>query len=260
MMRSSLLAFCCVFFAAHPALAKIQTQSIPYDHGEVHLQGYMAWDDAVKGRRPGVLVVHEWWGLNDYARKRAEQLAALGYVAFAVDMYGSGKVTNHPDQAGQWMRQVQANVKEWQDRAMAGLEVLRAQPLVDDRKIAAIGYCFGGSTVLQMAYSGADIQGVVSFHGALPIPDRTQAAKTKARMLIAHGNADPFLSESHIQSFRHALDEAKLDWQMVIYAGARHSFTNPGADAVGMDALKYDRTADERSWAHMRLFFQELFH
>ena len=240
-------------------IAEIQTKAIPYQHGDVPLEGFLAWDDSRAGKRPGVLVVHEWWGLNEYARDRARQLAELGYVAFAVDMYGNGQVTTHPDQAGKWMKQVQANVKQWQARARNGLAVLRGQEMVDPNNIAAIGYCFGGATVIQLAYSGAEVKGVVSFHGALPLPTEKQAQRAKAKLLIAHGNADPFLNEEHIRKFRQALDAANLDWHMVMYAGARHSFTNPGADAHGIDALKYDRQADERSWKHMQLFFDEIF-
>ncbi len=240
-------------------IAEIQTKAIPYQHGDVPLEGFLAWDDSRAGKRPGVLVVHEWWGLNEYARDRARQLAELGYVAFAVDMYGNGQVTTHPDQAGKWMKQVQANVKQWQARARNGLAVLRGQEMVDPNNIAAIGYCFGGATVIQLAYSGAEVKGVVSFHGALPLPTEKQAQRAKAKLLIAHGNADPFLNEEHIRKFRQALDAANLDWHMVMYAGARHSFTNPGADAHGIDALKYDQQADERSWKHMQLFFDEIF-
>ena len=239
--------------------AKVATKNISYMHGEVKLEGYLAWDDAVKGKRPGVLVVHEWWGLNEYAQTRAKQLAAMGYVAFAVDMYGKGKVTKHPKQAGEWMNETTANVKNWQARAMEGLKILQKQAMVDAEKIAAIGYCFGGATVTQLAYSGAPVKGVVSFHGALPLPSDGQKVGTNAKILIAHGNEDPFLTEDHIQKFRNALEEAGFDWQMAIYAGARHSFTNPAADTVGMDALKYNKKADERSWKHMQIFFDELF-
>ncbi len=258
-MRVALLCVLGLLLWSPMLFAKVQTKVIPYHHGDVQLEGVLTWDDRFAGKRPGVLVVHEWWGLNDYARDRARQLAKLGYVAFAVDMYGKGKVTTHPDQAGKWMKHVQANVSNWQARAIKGLAVLRSQESVDRHHIAAIGYCFGGATVIQLAYSGADVKGIVSFHGALPLPTAKRAATINAKMLIAHGNADPFLKEEHMRKFRNALDNANIDWHMVIYGGARHSFTNPGADAYGIDALKYDRHADERSWKHMQLFFDEIF-
>lgn len=253
------LAFIGLLFPIKMVAAKVMTKSIAYTHGEVKLEGVLAWNNAVQGKRPGILVVHEWWGMNEYAQTRAKQLAALGYVAFAADMYGTGKVTTHPKQAGEWMNAMMANVKNWQARAMAGLKVLQEHEMVDANKIAAIGYCFGGATVTQLAYGGAPVKGVVSFHGALPLPSEDQEIKTNVKVLIAHGNEDPFLKEDHIQKFRSALEKAGMDWQMVVYAGAKHSFTNPAADKVGMDALKYNKKADERSWKHMQLFFDELF-
>ena len=259
MMRQAILMTIGVLLFPIGSDAAVQTKIIPYTHGQTQLEGYLAWDDRVQGKRPGVLVVHEWWGLNDYARQRAEQLAALGYVAFAVDMYGKGQVTTHPDQAGKWMTHIQNNVKEWQARAISGLEVLQHHPFVAPGKVAAIGYCFGGATVMQLVYSGTDIQGVVSFHGSLPLPEDPHNVQTQAKVLIAHGNADSFVPDSHVQKFRKAVEEAKLDWQMIVFSGTRHSFTNPGAGAYGIDALKYDAHADKRSWAYMQMFFNELF-
>ena len=258
-MHTVFFLFLCLLFSPQMAWAKIQTKAIPYQHGEVQLEGFLAWDDSGSGQRPGVLVVHEWWGLNDYARQRAQKLAELGYVAFAVDMYGVGKVTNHPDQAGAWMKEIQANVNLWQTRAIKGLAVLRSQEMVDINRIGAIGYCFGGATVVELVYSGADVRGVVSFHGSLPLPDSKSSHQTKAKLLLAHGNVDPFVKEEHVRKFRSALDKAQMDWQMIIYAGAKHSFTNPGADAHGIDALQYNEAADRRSWNHMQLFFDEIF-
>ncbi|RMH37993.1 MAG: dienelactone hydrolase family protein [Nitrospirae bacterium] len=238
--------------------AKVRTTPIAYTHDSVKLVGELAWDDAIQGKRPGVLVVHEWWGLNDYARKRARQLASMGYVAFAVDMYGEGRVTAHPDQAGAWMNEITRNIQLWRARAMKGLAILQQQPLVDPNRLAAIGYCFGGATVMQLVYMNAPVNGVVSFHGSLPLPEGPLTG-IYPRILIAHGSADPFLTDEHIRAFQQAMDEANLDWQMIIYGGARHSFTNAGADAYGIDALKYDPRADARSWKHMHLFLEELF-
>ncbi|MCZ6799437.1 MAG: dienelactone hydrolase family protein, partial [Nitrospirae bacterium] len=209
-MRVAIVCLLGLVLWSSQAFAKVQTKVIPYQDGDVQLEGVLAWDDGITGKRPGVLVVHEWWGLNDYARDRARQLAELGYVAFAVDMYGKDNVTTHPNQAGKWMKQVQANVSHWQARAIKGLAVLRSQDHVDRHNIAAIGYCFGGATVIQLAYSGAEVKGVVSFHGALPLPTGKQANNVKAKMLIAHGNADPFLKEEHIRKFRNALDKSNI--------------------------------------------------
>ncbi len=241
------------------AEAKIQVKPIPYNHGEVSLEGIIAWDDTVKGKRPGVLVFHEWWGLNDYARSRAEQLAALGYVALAVDMYGKGKVTTHPEEASQWMQQTTANVEAWQAKARKGLELLQADPRVDPTRLAAIGYCFGGATVMQLVYSGAPVKGVVSFHGSLPLPLPLQKFTSSAKILIAHGEADPFLTPEHIADFKKSLDEARLDWHMVVYGGAQHSFTNPSSNQYGVKGLQYQERADQRSWNHMKGFFEEIF-
>jgi dienelactone hydrolase len=239
--------------------AKVLTKTVSYEHDGVKLQGYLAYEDSIQGKRPAVLVVHEWWGLNEYARWRAEKLAAMGYVAFALDMYGKGKVTKHPKQAAEWMKQVNANATLWQQRAQAGLEVLKKVPKADANRIAAIGYCFGGATVQQLAYSGAYVKGVVSFHGSLLPPADGQAKGVKAKILICHGAADPFAKEGAIQNYIAAMEKSGLDWQMMIYGGAKHSFTNPNADKVGMDALKYSKTADQRSWVDMKDFFEEIF-
>lgn len=262
-MNKILLIAIFSLFISTVATAKIQTQTITYNHKGVELKGYLAWNDTITKKRPGVkrpgvLVVHEWWGLNEYVRKRANQLARLGYIAFAADMYGKDKVTQHPSQASQWMEEITKNVKDWQERANEGLMILGNHELVDDKRIAAIGYCFGGATVLQLAYSGADIKGVVSFHGSLPVPSEEQASNTKAKILVAHGNADEFIHEEKIKEFRTTLDETGLDWQMIFYAQARHGFTNPYAKIYGIEQVQYNRKAAKRSWQHMQVFFKEI--
>lgn len=241
------------------AQGAVVTRTVSYHHDGVSLQGYLAYDNALKGKRPGVLVVHEWWGLNDYARKRATQLAAMGYVAFALDMYGKDKVADHPEQAQEFMKKVTENVDTWQKRALAGLEILKKQPNTDSNRIAAIGYCFGGSTVQQLAYSGADIKGIVSFHGSLIPPMESAVKQTKAKILICHGASDPFTKPEALQAYIAAMNASGIDWQMVIYGHAKHSFTNPGADKRGMPALGYNRHADLRSWKAMEQFFNEIF-
>lgn len=235
--------------------AAVVGRSLPYEHNGTTLEGYLAYDDAIKGKRPAILVVHEWWGLNAYARSRAEQLAKMGYVAFALDMYGKGKVTEHPQQAGQWSKQVTANIDRWRQRAMAGLAVLKNQPQTDPDRMAAIGYCFGGGTVQQLAYAGANLRAVVSFHGALQMPGNVSADKVHASILICHGAADPLVGRAAIAGYLEAMDKAGLDYQFIAYGGAKHSFTNPGADKRNIGALGYNPKADRRSWAHMKQFF-----
>jgi dienelactone hydrolase len=240
------------------ARAEVKSKTIQYKDGDLELEGFLAWDDAVQGKRPGVLVVHEWWGLNDYARQRAEMLAKMGYVAFALDMYGKGKLTTHPQEAGAWATEIRKNTAAWQARAMKGLEVLRAQELVDTSRVAAMGYCFGGSTVIQLAYAGAPLRGVASFHGALP-PAPEGVKKVEAKVLICHGAADPFIPPKQVDDFRATMDRLGADWHMVIYGGAKHSFTNPGANKAGVDGLEYNEKADRRSWSELRSYLEELF-
>src|SRR5438034_573179 len=210
--------------------AAVKTETVTYKVGAKNYKGFLAFDDAIKTKRPGILVVHEFWGLNDYAKKRAEQLAGLGYVAFAADMYGDGKTTEHPKEAGAMAGMVRVNQKEWLARANAGLQILRDHPLVESKKLAAIGYCFGGSTALTLANSGSDIKAAVSFHGALPIPSEDDVKGIKAKILICHGAADSFIKEETIVKMRGVYDKGGVDYQMIYFGGAVHSFTVPGAE------------------------------
>jgi dienelactone hydrolase len=259
-MRVGLPLFVLIIMAlGTTANAKVVTEAVSYLHRDVQLEGYLAYDDSSKDKRPGILIVHEWWGLNAYVRGRAEQLAAMGYVAFALDMYGKGKVTQHPNEAGEWSNQIISNVHLWQQRALAGLEVLKKHSGTYSERLAAIGYCFGGATVQQLAYSGADIRGVVSFHGSLVSPGKIIVKEVKAKILLCHGADDPFAEPQTIIQYIDAMKVSGLDWQMIFYGGVRHGFTNPEADKVGLAALKYSKSADERSWGHMNLFFEEIF-
>jgi dienelactone hydrolase len=244
---------------ASAAQAAVQTKAVTYQHEGVTLKGHLCWDDAVTGKRPGVIVVHEFWGLNDYAKKRAEMLAQLGYAAMAVDMYGDGKATSHSKEASEMAGTVRANLKTWQGRAQAGMKLLQAQPMVDPTKIAAIGYCFGGSTALQLAMSGADVAAVVSFHGALPAITADQAKAIKAKILICHGAEDTFITEKDCEAFRSALSKAKVDYQFHYFGGVKHSFTVPHAEDAGVAGLQYDAAADRRSWQMMLDLFKEAF-
>lgn len=245
------------------ASAKLVTRTVAYEQGGVKLAGFLAYDDAVsaKHQAPGVLIVHEWWGINDYVKHRAEQLAKLGYVAFALDMYGEGKSTSDPKQAGEWAGQFYGKPL-MAERAQAGLDRLLATGLVDTSHVAAIGYCFGGSTVQALAYSGAPLAGIVSFHGGLiPVP-ADAAAKNKAKIMICNGGADGFVKPADINAFIASMNAGKFDYQFISYSGAVHAFTNPDADAMsaksGLKGIGYNAAADRRSWAHMRGFFAEV--
>jgi len=241
------------------AHAALKTEAVEYRHGDTVLEGYMAYDDAVQGKRPGVLVVHEWWGHNPYVRKRAEQLARLGYVAFALDMYGKGKTTKDAKQAGEWAAAFRDDRKFGRARAGAGLEVLKKHPLVDGKRIAAIGYCFGGTVVLEMARGGADLAGVASFHGGLDTPLPAEAGAVKAKVLVLHGGDDPFVPPEKVTAFEDEMRKAGADWQVHAYGGAVHSFTNPEADGYGLKGAAYNERADRRSWEEMRVFLAEIF-
>jgi len=256
-MFRTLAVFTGLFVLAGSASAAVQTKKITYKHGDLDCHGFLAWDDAVQGPRPGVLVVHEWWGLNDYARGRAERLAKVGYIAFAADMYGEGKVTEHPKEAGEMATKVRANVQDWRKRAETALEVLKAQPQCDKTKLAAMGYCFGGSTSLQLAYAGADLKAVVTFHAALPAPTAEEAKQIKATLLVCHGADDSFVPQQAIKAFRDALDKGGVKYEFVAYPGAVHSFTVPHADKHNNPGMKYNKEADEDSWKRMAALFAE---
>jgi dienelactone hydrolase len=241
------------------AQAALHTETIEYKDGDVVLKGYLAYDDAVKDKRPGVLVAPEWWGLNDYAKHRADMLAQLGYVAFAVDMYGDGFNTTSPDEAGKRSGQIKNDRAAGRKRIQAALDTLRKQPQVEPKRIAAIGYCFGGTCVLELARSGADIAGVVSFHGSLSTPNPADAKNITCKVLVCHGANDGFESAEEVAGFEKEMRDANVDWQMNIYGGAVHSFTNPGADKFGIPGVGYNERADKRSWDAMRTFFTEIF-
>lgn len=246
------------FTLAASAHAALHTETVEYKHGDTTLKGYLAYDDAVNGKRPGVLVVHEWWGLNDYPKMRAEQLAKLGYVAFAADIYGDGIAVKTPQEAGALAGKFKGDRKLLRDRVTAGLEVLKKQSQCDPKRVAAIGYCFGGTTVLELARSGADIAGIVSFHGGLDTPTR-DAKNIKCKVLICHGADDPFEPASDIAALQDEFRAAGVDWQMNIYSGALHGFTNPDNKDGKMQGVAYNERADKRSWEAMKLFFAEIF-
>lgn len=242
--------------------AEIVTREVSYKQGDTVMNGLVAYDDAIKTKRPGVLVVHEWWGHNDYARKRARMLAELGYTALAVDMYGDGKTADHPDDAGKFSSAVGGNPPLAKARFDAALDTLKQQPMVDSDNIAAIGYCFGGGIVLGMARMGTEIDGVVSYHGSLATPTPAQKGDIKSRILVFNGADDPFVKPEQIEAFKQEMAAAGADYRFVNYPGAVHSFTNPDADAFGKKfnlPLAYDEEADKDSWAQTQAFFKEIF-
>jgi dienelactone hydrolase len=251
----SILAALVLVALAGAAQAAVKLEPVEYKDGTTTLKGQIAYDDAVKDKRPGVIVVHEWWGLNDYAKKRATMLAEAGYVALAVDMFGDGKSTEHPDEAGKWASEVASNAKTSTDRFMSGYNLLKADKRVDAAHISAIGYCFGGGVVLRAAMAGTPLDAVVSFHGALPTDPAT--GKVTARMLVCHGAADGLITPEQVAGFQKAANDAGADWEFIAFAGAKHSFTNPDADSHGIPALSYNEKADKRSWQAMLDFLAE---
>ena len=238
--------------------AKIMTQTIEYKQGDATLEGYLAYDDAVTGARPGVLVVHQWLGLTDYEKHRAEQLAALGYLAFCADIYGQGIRPKDTSEAGAQAGKYKADRALLRARVNAGLAVLKKNELVDPKRVAAIGYCFGGTTVLELARSGADVVGVVSFHGGLDSPTPADGKNIKCKVLVLAGADDPFQKPNDLTAFESEMRDNKVDWQIVFYGGAVHAFTQPNPGFVNAGA-KYNEKADKRSWQAMKDFFAEIF-
>lgn len=255
-MKCSLFAIALLLMPL--ASAQLRMENIVYRHGDVVLEGYLACG-AGEERRPGVLVIHEWRGLGEYAKRRARMLAELGYVAFAADIYGQGIYAEDNDKAAQLATIYKSDRNLLRARARAGLQVLREHRLVDPKQIAAIGYCFGGTTVLELARDGAEMAGVVSFHGGLATPQPKDSQNIRTKILVLHGADDPFVSAEEVAAFQKEMRDACVDWQMVVYGSAVHSFTNPDAGEDKSRGAAYDSCADRRSWQQMCLFFQEIF-
>ena len=240
------------------ARAAIHTENVEYKQGDTTLKGYLAYDDSLTGKRPGVLVVHQWLGLTDYEKHRAEMLAQLGYVAFCADIYGKDNRPKDVGEAGALAGNFKSDRALLRARVNAGLDALRQQPLVDEKNIAAIGYCFGGTTVIELARSGADIAGVVSFHGGLDSPTPADGKNIKCKVLALAGADDPFQKPDDLTAFEEEMRDAKVDWQITFYGGAVHAFTQPNPGFVNAGA-KYNEKADKRSWQAMKDFFAETF-
>jgi dienelactone hydrolase len=249
-----LLAAAC----AISAQAKLVTKTVEYKQGDTTLEGYLAYDDSFSGRRPGVLVVHQWMGLTDYEENRAVMLANLGYVAFCADIYGKGVRPQDYKAAGAEAAKYKTDRALLRLRVNAGLDELRRNELVDPKRIAAIGYCFGGTTVIELARSGAELNGIVSFHGGLDSPTPADGKNIKSKVLVCHGADDPFEKPEDLAAFEKEMRDANVDWRLIKYGGAVHSFTQPMADG-SLPGAKYNERADKRSWQDMKSFLAEIF-
>jgi len=261
MKRFIQLVFIAILGLATTAQAEVQTQEIEYSQGGTTLKGYLAYDSSIKGKRPGILVVHEWWGHNEHARDRARMLAEIGYTALAVDMYGDGKLADHPKKAGEFLNAAFNDWEASQARFNKAKEVLQSHKTVDAERIGAIGFCFGGAVSIRMARGGADLDGVVAFHSSLPL--QPAVTNMKASVLVINGSQDAFLKPETVASFSSQMMAGNVDFTYINLQGVKHSFTNKQADEFrkkfDIGALEYNKKADERSWKAMQNFFQRVF-
>jgi dienelactone hydrolase len=243
------------------ARAQMHTNVIEYRDGDTALEGYLVYDDSIiKGPRPGVLVAHQWLGLTDYEKKRSEMLAKLGYNVFAVDIYGKGVRPKDTKEAGVLAAKYKADRDLLRRRMLAGLQVLETNELTDTKRVAAIGYCFGGTAVIELARSGANIAGVVSFHGGLDSPKPEDGKNIKCKVLAMQGADDPFVTPKEMAAFEDEMRKARVDWQLIKFGGAVHSFTQWNAGSDNSTGAAYNEEADKRSWEYMKDFFAEAFH
>ncbi len=242
-----------------PAVAAIKSEFVEYKQGETVLEGYLVYDDAIKGQRPGVLVIHQWLGLTDNEKMRANMLAEMGYVAFAVDIYGKGIRPKESSAAGAEAGKYRKDLPLFRDRINAGLQTLLKNPNVDPKRVAAIGYCFGGGAALELARSGANIAGVVSFHGSLTTTMPAVSGKIPAKILVCHGADDPFVPMKDFEGFLDEMRAAGADYQFIAYSGAVHAFTQNEAGNDNSKGAAYNEKADKRSWQAMKDFFAEIF-
>jgi dienelactone hydrolase len=255
-----LVAALWIAFGAGAARAAVKTKEIDYKQGATPLKGFLAYDDALKGKRPGILVIHEWWGENEHARHQAERLAQAGYVALALDMYGNGKTTTHPKDAQAMSAEATKDPRVVEARFNAALDVLKSQPQVDPTKLGAVGFCFGGAIALEMARAGADLAAVAVLHAPLaPQWAPAERGKVKARILAQEGGADPFVSKDQVEAFKKEMKAAGVKADVIVYPGVKHSFTNPDADKFGMEALHYDDATDKKSRAALVKFLKSTF-
>ncbi len=244
-------------FITVTAGAEILTKEVTYTQDTIIFKGFLAYDNAIKGKRPGVLVAHEWWGLNDFAKTQAKDLAKMGYVAFAVDMYGGGKHTVDPAIAAKMAGAVRGTPL-MRERITAGLKALLSQAPVDPQRVAAIGFCFGGTAVLELAYSGAAIKGVVTLHGGLFLPKPDDLGNIKAKLLVLHGADDPTMTPETITQFQESMRKSGADWQMMYFGNTVHRFTNPEAGNDKNKGAAYNPLSAERAFEYMKMFLKEV--
>ena len=245
-------------------MASIESRKVRYSAGGVDMVGYLAWDTAIEGPRPAVIVVHEWWGANDYVQRRADRFAELGYAGFAIDLYGAGRIAANPDEAGMLMNGLTADLPAMRGRFRAALDRVRIDPVADGSRVAAVGYCMGGGIALHMACHGSDLAAVGSFHGALPLATAglDGPARPKARLAVYHGEADEFVTMAEAREFRASLEAVGADLLFVLLPGATHGFTNPLATERGEKyglPLRYSELSDNASWDHMQLVLRDAF-
>lgn len=262
MSRKFLQIILSLAFAAGPLRAELEEREVEYSDGAATMRGWIVYDSAIEGLRPGVLIVHEWWGLNEYAKQRARELAKEGYVALAVDMYGDGKTAAHPDEAGAFASAVLKNKPTAVSRFRAARSFLEQQTMIDPTRLAAIGYCFGGAVVLHMARIGEDLKLVASFHGSLATDTPARRGEVRARVLVYHGGADPLISPSDVEAFEREMKRAEADYRLVVYPDATHSFTVPDADTKAKEfglPLAYNAEADAASWQDLLANLRDVF-
>lgn len=256
----SLFLIVALFVPLTPAHAALKTEVVEYKQDGTVLEGYLAWDTSFPGPRPGVLIVPDWMGVGPYVKSRAEQLAKMGYVAFAADVFGKGVRPRDAKAASKLAAEYKAGDRRlFRARVRAGLDRLLKEKRVDSRKAAAIGYCFGGTGALELARTGAPLLGTVSFHGGLDTPDPSLAKNIRGKVLALHGADDPYVPPKDVAAFQDEMRSAKVDWQLHMYGGAVHAFTIPDAGNDPSKGVAYDKKADERSLEAMKDFFAEIF-
>ena len=242
-----------------PAAAKVKTEVVEYKQGDVVLQGYLSYDESLPGKRPGVLVIHDWMGVSDDTKMRAEMLAGLGYVALTADIYGKGVRPKNAQEAQAEAGKYYNNRALWRARAKAGLDFLTSRPEVDPARVGVMGYCFGGGTALELARSGAPVKGVVTFHGSLSSATPEEAKNIKGKVLVLHGADDPYVKQADVTAFMDEMRKGGVDWELVQYSGAVHAFTIKGAGSDNSKGAAYNPEADRRSWEAMKNFWKEIF-